>query len=274
MRTALPYDVLLDIFDQLDDDNQWLFLDCRRTCSLWRTAIDDSYSYAATKSIIFGTPLSLSPWTAREKLRFRDACLRDDFGAARWLQQTHGYDPVTIDELSLLRMLSENGHLRMLRWIVDVHGLDRGSDALVPFVSACAAGQLSTAQWLTRRFAIDPKDMREINEAALVRACGAGQLTVARWLADTARFTRTDMRRMENYPLRVTCMNGHFAVVRWLCNHFRLEKRDIEDGFPPAHRPLQLAKGNDHYFLAAWLENEFKAQNRFTTRDQSFVPKH
>jgi len=145
----------------------------------------------------------------------------------------------------------------MLQWVVDVCGLDRPYDALVPFVSACAGDHLSTAQWLARKFDIDPRDVREICEAALIRACAAGRLTVARWFTDEARLTRTDLRRMENYPLRAACMNGHFAIVLWLCDHFRLEKRDMEDGFPPEHRPPNLARNNDHAFLAEWLEKKF-----------------
>lgn len=118
---------------------------------------------------------------------------------------------------------AQQGHLRMLQWVVAQEDYEPETWAYGrALLSAAERGNLRMVQWITQE---NPAAIDNTILQAFVAAAQNGRLRVIQWLAARSNLTRdADIIRAFFFAVK----NGHLLVVQWLVREF---PNVFEDGF-------------------------------------------
>jgi len=124
--SRLPYDVLLDVFDEVDFRNGKEGLEaCRGACGLWREAAGDCEAWAAAKWWAVGARVRWVGKKTEGVWVLQDACCEGRLREAKHACRFLGLEAkdARADGNLALRWACENGHLEVVRWLHGTFGL-------------------------------------------------------------------------------------------------------------------------------------------------------
>jgi ankyrin repeat protein len=91
---------------------------------------------------------------------------------------------------------------------------------------AVEEGHLEVVRWLVETFNLTPHDVRIRNNEALQLAAYGGHLKIVKYLIETFKLTVKDVRSNNNLALRIAKNGSHLDVVRYLVEKFNLTVND------------------------------------------------
>jgi len=258
--TRLPYDVLWDVFNEMDyfGGDAW-----KDACSLWQEAWNDSDPCAVRR---------LDPSPHFISTVFCEACKAGDLRAIAYLYRVHSgilrwslrtfVDgegcPASVGRVVALWAACSENNVRVARWLTDA-GVVKPKDTYawnhVLLSNACSNGRLDVARYLYETFDVKRSDIAMCGFDAFLHACGNGCLDVVQWLHATFRLTDQEARVENNAPFRWACSNGHLKVAKWLWATFDLVGNHADPRFPACREALDYGKPH----IAEWIMKEVGA---------------
>lgn len=135
---------------------------------------------------------------------------------------------------------AQEGKLAVLRWLLEVRGLDAHSFEDVAFRRACRAGHLNVAQYL---HSLGGVDVHADGDYAVRWACLCGSLEMAKWLHSVG----ADVHADEEWAFRFAAHSGRLDVCQWLHAECGVDAHVMND------QALRMACASGHLAVAQWL---------------------
>lgn len=111
----------------------------------------------------------------------------------------------------------ENGHLKVVQWLLDNIRTMSNFYYTHSFYNACKKGHLEVAKWLLSKF----PNIKASNAHIFRMVCSNGHLKVAQWLlAVTTQngIPKIDVTAKSDGAFRNACTYGHVEVAQWLAS--------------------------------------------------------
>ena len=154
------------------------------------------------------------------------------------LVESYGWDIKDMFDSDALSDACEDGDLEFIVWLVNRFAYSKYYITVELLRKICAQGHMHVMRWLTYRFRLTARRIRDtgIFEAA----CATGDLGFAQWLAEWYGLTTRDARRKHHYILLTACKKGHWGIADWLVAHFGLGRAGSEFTLMNVIRPRSL----------------------------------
>jgi len=238
------YDVLIDVFEEIDWRDGVVLKTCSRVCSLWKLAAEDCRA---------------------EFVRFVDPHLDDGFVEAcyeplpclKWFVERWP----SVSEVSWRRGMVDvcrYGRTRNAQWLKGALRLSREDIRFwhnAPLRESCENGHLELAQWLKRTFALTREDALAQDCIILDDVCYYGHLDVAMWLEEAFDLRADDVLERQGLAFHQAVEGGHVEMLDWLVDEFGLDGSDAVNN---DHCAVCTARRLGHEHVLAWLARKLK----------------
>ena len=160
-----------------------------------------------------------------DELLFHKVCENGHLKVAKWLYNLHPY--ILIDNYtSIFNIAYTKGYLNMLKWVVkkDPEYLEDKTKLIVPFWESCLNGKLNIAKWI---YANSNERVYSLNKRSLyygykrnmlLDICGEGNLFIIKWLLTIIPSIEDEADTMEIF--NKACVYGKLNIAKCIINRY------------------------------------------------------
>lgn len=170
-------------------------------------------------------------------------------GLLKYLVEHHGGDVshMTTRRTTLLHLAARRGHVDVARWLAKEKGLNPracNKHGGTPLHTACEAGHLVIVKFLVEEMFCDAQYIHgDLPESPLHTACIAGRIDVLRYLLESQHCDSNHKTKNGETLLHLAAQRGHRELVEYLIVEQQLDPNERTDRqYTPLHLAAQSNK--------------------------------
>ena len=170
---------------------------------------------------------------------FPSAIASNDLEIVIWVYNKCKEHGISIDfnedtgDMSLLAIACQSGNMKLVKWIIDLGGINIHINDDECFQQVCRSGNVELAMYLLELAKENGTtiDIHSDNDSAFENACRYNRLEMAIWLWDfvISLDDKIDLEEIDRDLLMDACEDDHLEIFKYLFNLYTQEEIEIQD---------------------------------------------